>query len=84
MQIHRHCCIYNYDTTQEVFEVEKVVEAYVVVVQLVSEVDRGRWMLVKWKDHAHPEWEPTASVLSSVCQRVLLLITWWLLRNLTS
>ena len=38
MQIHRHCCIYNYDTTQEVFEVEKIVGAF-------GHVD-NRWVLV--------------------------------------
>ena len=48
MQIHRHCCIYNYDTTQEVFEVEQIVGAF-------GHVD-NRWVLVKWKDYAEPEW----------------------------
>ena len=48
MQIHRCSCIYNYDTTEEVFEVEKIVGAF-------GHVD-NRWLLVKWAGYQDPEW----------------------------
>ena len=49
MQIHRCNCIHNYNTTQEIFEVEKIESTF-------GHVD-NRWLLVKWKDHEVPEWE---------------------------
>ena len=49
MQIHRCNCIYNYGTTQEIFEVEQVIGAF-------GHVD-NRWLLVKWRGHQEPEWE---------------------------
>ena len=49
MQIHHNSCIHNYNTTQEIYEVEKVVNAF-------GRVD-NRCLLVKWKDHQELEWE---------------------------
>ena len=63
MQIHRHCCIYNYDTTQEVFEVEKIVGAF-------GHVD-SRWALVKWMDYAEPEWNRRHLMELDGCQEAL-------------
>ena len=63
MQIHRHSCIYNYDTTQEVFEVEKIVGAFGHV--------NNRWVLVKWKGYAEPEWNRQHLMERDGCQETL-------------
>ena len=49
MQIHRCRWTHNYDTTQEIFEVEKIVGVFGHV--------ENRWLQVKWKWHPEPEWE---------------------------
>ena len=63
MQIHRCSCIHNYDTTQEIFEVEQVVSAF-------GHVD-NRWLLVKWKDHQKPEWERQHLLERDGCQEAI-------------
>ena len=63
MQIHRNSCIHNYNTTQEVYEVEKVVQAF-------GHVD-NRWLLVKWKDHVAPEWERQHLLERDGCQEAI-------------
>ena len=63
MQIHRYNCIYNYDTTQEVFEVEQVTNAF-------GHVD-NRWLLVKWKGHENPEWERQHLLERDGCHEVI-------------
>ena len=63
MQIHKCNCIYNYDTTQEVFEVEKVVGVF-------GHVD-NRWLLVKWQGHQEPEWERQHLLERDGCHEVI-------------
>ena len=63
MQIHRCNCIYNYDTTQEVYEVEEVVGAF-------GHVD-NRWLLVKWKGYDDPEWNRQHLLERDGCHEVV-------------
>ena len=49
MLIHRANCSHNYDTTDEVYEVEDIIDVF-------GSKD-ARWFNVKWKDYAEPEWE---------------------------
>ena len=49
MLIHRANCSHNYDTTDEVYEVEDIIDVF-------GSKD-ARWFKVKWKDYAEPEWE---------------------------
>ena len=49
MLIHRANCNHNYDTTDEVFEVEDIVGVF--------DINTTRWFKVKWKDYEEPEWE---------------------------
>ena len=49
MRIHRSNCPHNYDTTGEVFELEKVVGVF-------GHKD-ARWFKVKWSGYDEPEWE---------------------------
>ena len=63
IQIHRCNCIFNYDTTQEVFEVEKVVGVF-------GHVD-NRWLLVKWQGHQEPEWERQHLLERDGCHEVV-------------
>ena len=49
MLIHRANCNHNYDTTNEVFEVEDIVGVF--------GSNTARWFKVKWKDYEEPEWE---------------------------
>ena len=49
MLIHRANCSHNYNTTDEVYEVEDIVDVF--------GSSTARWFKVKWKDYAEPEWE---------------------------
>ena len=49
MRIHRISCPHNYDTTVEVYEVEKIVGVF--------GGKTVRWFNVKWADYDETEWE---------------------------
>ena len=49
MLIHRASCVHNYATTDEVFEIERIVNVF-------GHKD-ARWFLVKWQGYEDPEWE---------------------------
>ena len=49
MQIHRASCVFNYDTTDEIYEVEEIANVF-------GHID-NRWFLVKWKGYDEMEWE---------------------------
>ena len=49
MLIHRSNCNHNYNTTDEVYEVEDIVGVF--------GSNTARWFKVKWKDYEEPEWE---------------------------
>ena len=65
MQIRRYSCNYNYNTAQEIFDVEQVVGALV-----HGHVD-NRWLLVKWKGHHDPEWERQHLLERDGCHEVV-------------
>ena len=47
--LHRDSCVHQYNTTEEVFTVENIVDVFGWL--------ENRWMLVKWEVYAEPEWE---------------------------
>ena len=49
MHNHRASCIFNYGTTDEVYELEGIADVF-------GHID-NRWFLVKWKDYDEMEWE---------------------------
>ena len=49
MQIHKAICVFNYDTTDEVYEIENITNVF-------GHID-NRWFLVKWKGYDEKEWE---------------------------
>ena len=49
MQIHKASCVFNYDTTDEVYEIENITNVF-------GHID-NRWFLVKWKGYDEKEWE---------------------------
>ena len=60
MRIHRDACPYNYGTTDEVFELEKIVGVFGRINQ--------RWFLVKYAGHEVPEWNREHLLLRDGCQ----------------
>ena len=59
MQIHRASCVHNYNTTEEVFVLEKIVGVF--------GHKNARWYLVKWQDYDDPEWEREHLLLRDKC-----------------
>ena len=49
MQIHKASCVFNYDTTDDVYEIENITNVF-------GHID-NRWFLVKWKGYDEMEWE---------------------------
>ena len=49
MHNHRASCVFNYDTTDEVYELERITDVF-------GHID-NRWFLVKWKGYEDMEWE---------------------------
>ena len=49
MSIHRTNCAYNYVTTDEIYEVEDILNFF-------GHID-NRWFLIKWRGYDNPEWE---------------------------
>ena len=58
MMKHRSQCVYNYDTTEEIFEIEKIVNVF-------GFAD-SRWFLVKWVGYDVPDWQPEHLLLRDV------------------
>ena len=49
MKIHKARCVYNYGTTTEYFEPEKIPNVF--------GYQEARWFLVKWRGYGKPELE---------------------------
>ena len=60
MMKHRAQCIYNYDTTEEIYEIEKIVNVF-------GFAD-SRWFLVKWVGYDVPDWQPEHLLLRDGCR----------------
>ena len=60
MQKHRAHCVYNYDTTSEVFEIESIVDVFGYA--------HSRWFLVKYKGYQMPEWSREHLLLRDGCR----------------
>ena len=57
---HRAHCVYNYDTTSEVFEIEQIVDVFGYA--------HARWFLVKYKGYPTPEWSREHLLLRDGCR----------------
>ena len=60
MRIHRDSCPYNYDTTDEAFEVQEIVGVFGRV--------NARWYLVKYAGYPKPEWNREHLLLRDGCR----------------
>ena len=60
MMKHRAHCIYNYGTTTEVFEIEKIVNVFGFA--------NSRWFLVKWIGYEEPDWQPEHLLMRDGCR----------------
>ena len=60
MRIHRDKCPYNYDTTDEAFEVESIVGVFGRI--------NSRWFLVKYAGYPVLEWNREHLMLRDVCR----------------
>ena len=60
MQKHRAHCVYNYDTTSEVFEIESIVDVFGYA--------HSRWFLVKYKGYQMSEWSREHLLLRDGCR----------------
>ena len=63
MHIHRASCVHNYDTTDEVFAVEKIVGVF--------GHKEARHFLVKWEGYEEPEWEREHLLLRDKCHDMI-------------
>ena len=57
---HREHCVYNYGTTDEVFEIENIVDVFGYA--------HSRWFLVKYKGYEEPEWSREHLLLRDGCR----------------
>ena len=57
---HRAHCVYNYDTTSEVFEIERIEDVF--------GFQHSRWFLVKYKGYPTPEWSREHLLLRDGCR----------------
>ena len=60
MMKHRAHCVYNYATTEEVYEVERIVDVF--------GFEDSRWFLVKWAGYEEPDWQPEHLLARDGCR----------------